>query len=121
VSGGLLGAGTGAAIGAAAGNPGAGALIGGLSGAAIGALTSPNELELGPPPWRQASLRRQCVRWSPDRGRCVRTTAVSHWRYVRANVYAADWIASCSRRYRSFDPESGTYLGYDGHRHYCRL
>jgi hypothetical protein len=27
---------------------------------------------------------------------------------------------SCSERYRSFDPASGTYLGFDGSRHPCR-
>jgi len=27
--------------------------------------------------------------------------------------------ASCAQRYRSYDPGSGTYLGYDGHRHAC--
>ncbi len=32
----------------------------------------------------------------------------------------ADWIAYCSQRYRSFDPASGTYLGYDGQRHMCQ-
>ena len=52
VSGGLIGAGTGAVIGAAAGDPAAGALIGGLGGAAIGGLTSPNQIDLGRPPWR---------------------------------------------------------------------
>jgi len=31
-----------------------------------------------------------------------------------------DWLAYCSSRYRSFDPASGTYMGYDGRRHYCR-
>ncbi len=31
-----------------------------------------------------------------------------------------DWIAYCSQRYRSFDPASGTYLGYDGQRHMCQ-
>lgn len=31
-----------------------------------------------------------------------------------------DWIAYCARKYRSFDPRTGTYLGYDGLRHYCR-
>ncbi len=31
-----------------------------------------------------------------------------------------DWMAYCSSRYRSFDPASGTYLGYDGYRHPCR-
>ncbi|MBI1202107.1 MAG: BA14K family protein [Rhodopseudomonas sp.] len=25
----------------------------------------------------------------------------------------------CMRRYRSYDPRSGTYLGYDGYRHPC--
>jgi hypothetical protein len=27
--------------------------------------------------------------------------------------------AYCSQRYRSYDPASGTYLGYDGQRHPC--
>ena len=96
VSGGLLGAGTGAIIGGAAGNAGAGALIGGLGGAAIGATTSPDQIDLGPPPWRTA-------------------------RYRSDPYYASDWEARCSYRYRSFDPRSGTYLGYDGRRHYCQL
>jgi hypothetical protein len=30
-----------------------------------------------------------------------------------------DWLAYCTARYRSFDPASGTYLGYDGERHPC--
>jgi hypothetical protein len=30
------------------------------------------------------------------------------------------WIAYCARKYASFDPYSGTYLGADGLRHYCR-
>jgi hypothetical protein len=28
-------------------------------------------------------------------------------------------IAYCTQRYRSYDPSSGTYLGYDGQRHGC--
>ncbi len=31
-----------------------------------------------------------------------------------------DWISYCSSKYRSFDPASGTYLGYDGVRHPCQ-
>lgn len=30
------------------------------------------------------------------------------------------WESYCFSRYRSFDPISGTYLGYDGRRHACR-
>ena len=52
VSGGLLGAGAGAAIGSLSGSAGTGALIGGAAGAAGGALTSPNTVNLGRPAWR---------------------------------------------------------------------
>ncbi|MBS0248505.1 MAG: BA14K family protein [Proteobacteria bacterium] len=31
-----------------------------------------------------------------------------------------DWLSYCFSRYRSFDPVSGTYMGYDGRRHLCR-
>lgn len=30
------------------------------------------------------------------------------------------WYEYCTRRYRSFDPETGTYLGFDGVRKPCR-
>ena len=46
LSGGLIGAGGGAAAGALMGNPAAGALIGGAAGAATGAFTSPRQIDL---------------------------------------------------------------------------
>jgi hypothetical protein len=55
ISGGLIGAGSGAALGAAfGGGPGAaiGAAVGGVAGAATGALTSPEDVNLGRPFWR---------------------------------------------------------------------
>lgn len=55
LSGGLLGAGTGAAIGSLAGSAGTGALIGGLGGAAIGLVTSPDALNLGKPVWHRSA------------------------------------------------------------------
>ncbi len=30
-----------------------------------------------------------------------------------------DAVAYCQQRFRSYDPRSGTYLGYDGRRHPC--
>ena len=41
-----------------------------------------------------------------------------------ASVYggapvAGDAVAYCMQRFRSYDPRSGTYLGYDGQRHPC--
>ena len=66
VSGGLLGAGAGAAVGSLTGNAGAGAIIGGLGGAAVGGLTDPCTLNLGDPWWRdhggEAEYHRRCGR-----------------------------------------------------------
>ncbi len=31
----------------------------------------------------------------------------------------SDPVAYCMQRFRSYDPRSGTYLGYDGYRHPC--
>lgn len=33
--------------------------------------------------------------------------------------YRGDAVAYCMRRFKSYDPYSGTYLGYDGYRHPC--
>jgi len=38
--------------------------------------------------------------------------------YYPANSYA-DAVAYCARRFRSYDPASGTFLGNNGVRHYC--
>ena len=32
---------------------------------------------------------------------------------------AGDAVAYCMQRFRSYDPNSGTYLGFDGQRHPC--
>lgn len=54
VSGGALGAATGAVLGAATGGSAAtGAIIGGVGGAALGAFTSPRDVYLGRPVWRR--------------------------------------------------------------------
>ena len=31
----------------------------------------------------------------------------------------SDPVAYCTARFKSYDPRSGTYLGYDGARHPC--
>jgi hypothetical protein len=38
---------------------------------------------------------------------------------VPAPFLGGDAIAYCAQRFRSYDPSSGTYLGYDGFRHPC--
>lgn len=74
LSGGLLGAGTGAIIGSVTGSAGNGALIGGLGGAAIGALTSSRDINLGEPVWRHSSSyhrHRYASRTASNGDKCV--------------------------------------------------
>ncbi len=33
--------------------------------------------------------------------------------------WSREWFRYCSNRYRSFNPETGTYRGYDGQNHFC--
>nr|WP_298105066.1 BA14K family protein [uncultured Shinella sp.] len=46
--------------------------------------------------------------------------------YRRQPVYTPNyepwtqsWYDYCSQRYRSFNPQSGTFIGYDGREHFC--
>ena len=59
VSGGLIGAGAGAAIGSLSGNAGTGAVIGGVAGAAAGAVTDPCSVNLGDPVWKDRNASRE--------------------------------------------------------------
>jgi hypothetical protein len=74
VSGGLLGAGAGAAIGSLDGNAGRGAVIGGVAGGTLGALTTPPPPRYGyynrPYYGRYGYYQPRCVRWSYS-GRCL--------------------------------------------------
>ena len=39
--------------------------------------------------------------------------------YAPGPSYGGGSVASCEQRFRSYDPASGTYLGFDGRRHPC--
>jgi len=70
ISGGLIGAGAGAALGGLSGDAAEGAVIGGLAGAAAGALSDPCQLNLGDPFWRDRNATREdyyrrCGRYPP--------------------------------------------------------
>jgi hypothetical protein len=53
LSGAGIGAAAGAVIGAPFGVPGLGAALGGAAGGAVGAATTPSQVDLGHPVWRQ--------------------------------------------------------------------
>ena len=39
--------------------------------------------------------------------------------YYDRGYVGGDAVGYCMRRFRSYDPRSGTYVGYDGYRHPC--
>ncbi len=40
-------------------------------------------------------------------------------RHASAEPWSPAWYNYCENRFRSFDARTGTYLGYDGKRHFC--
>ncbi len=42
-------------------------------------------------------------------------------RQVYPAPYTGEWYRLCAQKYRSFRASDGTFLGYDGHRHVCRI
>lgn len=43
-----------------------------------------------------------------------------HHRPARIRPWSGRWYRYCAARYRSFDPRTGYYRGYDGRLHFCR-
>jgi len=116
LGGALFGGAAGAVIGGIAGG-GRGAAIGAGIGAATGAIiAAEGQRRSG----GYYSWRRGCYVERPD-GAWVRVSAryCGPAEYVPAPSVAGDPIAYCMQRFRSYDPVSQTYLGFDGLRHPC--
>ena len=41
-------------------------------------------------------------------------------RRYRPAPWTREWYRYCRNRYRSFNPRTGYFMGYDGRRHFCR-
>ena len=58
--------------------------------------------------------------YGPDYGYGYASPGYSDYGYSAPNVTTPGGdIGYCEQRFRSYDPASGTYLGYDGLRHPC--
>jgi BA14K-like protein len=40
--------------------------------------------------------------------------------YYSPEPWSPEWYSYCARKYASFEPRSGTFLGFDGYRHLCQ-
>jgi hypothetical protein len=90
-------------------NDAAAAAIIGLAGAAIlfGALSNAN------PPVREYRVAPSPYPPAPGRGPDVITYE------SRLQPWSPEWYRWCDARYRSFNPQTGTFRGYDGLDHFC--
>jgi hypothetical protein len=111
VGGALFGAGVGAIVGGGKG-AGRGAIIGGGVGTFAGAANASAA-------WRRAYDRAygDCMRSNAryDGGRRERPV-----RAAAPEPGSPEWYDYCSAKYRSFNPDTGYYRGYDGQYHLCR-
>lgn len=73
-------------------------ILGLATGAIIGGVIA-DEHRYPPPP-----------RYSPP---------LREYRYSFIRPWTPEWYHWCSSRYRSFNPRTGTFIGYDGVRNFC--
>jgi hypothetical protein len=69
--------------------------------------------------WRGNHWRyRRHYGWGPAIGGLA-AGAIIGGAIANSNARANESVAYCMNRFKSYDPASGTYLGYDGNRHPC--
>ena len=84
---------------------GIGALGAGLLGFGVGAIVgsalTPQQVYVAPPPPPPPPPAYSPASYGPP-------------------PWTPDWYSYCYSLYRSFNPRTGTYIGYDGYEHFCR-
>jgi hypothetical protein len=123
----LAGAGIGAVVGGQQ-SIGTGAAIGAAGGALLGASTSNwngayryaynnciQSVRYNPPP---PVYTAPPVAYYPAPPVYVAPAQPSYGRPYAA--WSQAWFSYCSSRFRSFDPQTGNYLGFDGQYHFCQ-
>ncbi len=110
-------------------NSGTDLLAAGVLGLATGAILGSALARQPAPVYREPAYRHPhaSVRPSPDRHYfppapshvTVTRTVTYEPVYATFEPWTPEWYRYCQDRYRSFDPASGTFMGYDGIRHFC--
>ena len=75
-------------------------LLGFGIGAIVGSALAPREVYVVPPPTTRRPITAPCSYGPPP--------------------WTPDWYAYCAQRYRSFDPRTGYFMGYDGLPYFCQ-
>lgn len=51
----------------------------------------------------------------------ILSSSAKHYHGHSSSRFSADYIAACSRKYRSFNPRTGLYLAYSGKYRRCKI
>lgn len=68
--------------------------------------------------WNHGWRHRHRYGWGPAIGGFAAGAAIGG-AIANSRAQARENDSYCMQRFRSYDPQSGTYLGYDGQRHPC--
>jgi hypothetical protein len=71
------------------------------------------------PHWGHRHWRHRHYGWGPAVGGLAAGAIIGGAIASSQAQARVDEVAYCSQRFKSYDPASGTYLGYDGIRHPC--
>jgi hypothetical protein len=83
------------------GNAWGAGLVGFGIGAIVGSALTPREVYVAPPPYAYEPAYYGPAAYGPP-------------------PWSPDWYAYCSSRYRSFNPRTGYFMGYDGVPRFCQ-
>lgn len=97
-------------------NGGGDAVAAGIAGLAVGVLAGA-ALASPPPPRHYYYVPQDDYRPAPRV--YYRSSYVRPVYRGSLQPWTRSWYRYCSDRYRSFDPQSGTFVGYDGETHFC--
>lgn len=97
----------------------------GVLGLAVGALAAGVATAPEPDYYEPVPVYREPVYREPvyrERVRVYREVqpARDYYAYGGLEPWSPEWYDYCSSRYRSFNPRTGTFTGYDGVRHFCQ-
>ncbi len=93
-------------------------LAAGILGLAIGAIAAgvatANEPDYYDPVYRAPRPRPR-----PDRNYYYDQAEVVYLEGPVLDPWSSEWYRYCEDTYRTFNPRTGTFMGYDGKRHFC--
>lgn len=106
-----------------AGTAVAAGILGLAAGAVIGSALTPRPAPVydAPPPYVPAPGPYDQDYYPPAPAVAVETapTVITIHQTGELEPWSPEWNRYCANRYPSFNPRTGTFMGYDGHDHFC--